>query len=395
MAERFKFSQSRVRELQATPGKQTEYYDEEQKRLGIRVSSKGRKTFFILKRINGRLIRVTVGLFPDMNVDDARKKTMELLLEMDKGVNPNLEKKQLRELYRDKSNTLSAVFDRFMKDGMERIDKPFRPDTIRSYRYNFKHLAEWHRLRVEEITPGMVRARHKNLGASSGKYAANRTMALLKLLFNHAAIELGRKIDNPAAGLKMFTESPRRGRLEADHVPGFFKAIADVPGNTCKDLFTLLIFTGLRKSDAMSLRWENLDLEKKSLHIVTSKTDNPLDIPLASYLADLLKARKAASNSPWVFPTQSRSGHATNTSMFVREIKSRGVTVYPHLLRKTFTTIATAVGCPAVYTDTLTSHVPRGITDRHYIWPSVEEMRLHVEAIAAEILRRAVQCPEV
>ena len=41
-------------------GKQVDYFDGELKGFGVRVSSSG-KTYFVIKRVNGRKVRVTIG----------------------------------------------------------------------------------------------------------------------------------------------------------------------------------------------------------------------------------------------------------------------------------------------------------------------------------------------
>jgi len=388
MPERIRFTQAKIKELQPIPGKQAEIWDDEIPRFGVRVSLNS-KTFFVMCRVNGRLIRATVGKFPEMNVDNARKEAMKMLVEMGKGSNPNIEKKRRRIQNTSKEGVLSEVFEGFLKVGRK---TPPKKGTISAYRSSFKKLATWHRLRIDDITPEMIRAKHAEIGTTNGTYAANHAMGLLRTLYVHA-IESGLcQIDkNPVDILRgrWFKESARRGVLGEDQFSAFFKAIADAPGDTCNDLFTLLLFTGLRKGDAMALRWSDIDFEKQSLHIITEKTNEPLDVPLSEYLVKILETRKTTATSQWLFPSNSRAGHVTNTQFMVDEISKRGVTIYPHLLRKTFSTLAAATGCPTVFVDILTAHIPSGVTGKNYIFPSIKQLRPFVEAISEEILRHA------
>ena len=103
---------------------------------------------------------------------------------------------------------------------------------------------------------------------------------------------------------------------------------------------------------------------------------------------DLLARRKERAPSPWLFPTDSKAGHLLSTSQYNKELKGLGVRVYPHLLRKTFTTIAASL-IPVAMVDCLTGHVPQNVTGRHYTFPSVGKLRAHTETVTAEILRLA------
>jgi len=116
-----------------------------------------------------------------------------------------------------------------------------------------------------------------------------------------------------------------------------------------------------------------------------------LDISLES--ADLSTLKRpdvnpvSRINSPlWIFPSNSRKGHLTGTAFLSDQIVAQGVKVYPHYLRKTFTTAA-ALCCKGDIVDILTDHVAQGVTAKHYTAPSVEQLRPSIERITAELLR--------
>ena len=87
-----------------------------------------------------------------------------------------------------------------------------------------------------------------------------------------------------------------------------------VEGGGCRagilrDFLLMALFTGMRRGELMRLRWENVDLAARTLHLPTTKTGDPLNLPLATYLADLLtKRKKQAGRSPFVFPARARMG---------------------------------------------------------------------------------------
>lgn len=384
MPERISFTEKRIEDLKPTPGKQVEYFDTKDRLFGIRVSPGGRKTFFVKKRVHGRLIRVSLG--EGISLLKAREAYHDALEQLRKGINPNLDKKRKTADNADKSGLLSAVFDSYL---LNTRDGNLKEVSRRNYRYNFKHLDAWHNKRVEDITPAMVQERFKDITRESGTYSANRVISLLKYLMSHSMKTLNRPSTNPAIGIKFNGEYPRREAMPPEDLPAFVAALDAVKGDVGADLYKLLLFTGLRKSEAMGLKWTDIDLEKKSLGLTDTKNGKPLCIPLSGFVCSLLGGRKRkVQGSVWVFPTQSRTGHVTNTGNFDRQVLEQGVRVYPHLLRKTFTTAAVALSIPTAFVDVLTGHIPLGVTGRHYTAPNIEQLRPFTEEITAELLRQ-------
>ncbi|ABK99744.1 tyrosine-type recombinase/integrase [Pelobacter propionicus] len=381
MPEKIRLTQKRVADLQPVAGKQFDVWDAEQPRFAVRVSPRGRKTFFVMRRVKGKLVRATVGTFPEMNVDTARKMAAEMLVSMTAGVNPNIERKRERAQQKDKSRLLSAVFDSYLASGGK--DGDIKASTKAAYRSAFRRLEKWQELKIDEIESEMVEQLHVSIVKDCGGYAANHSIGLLRALMKFAKVE-----GNPAADVAWAKETPRREAMPPEAIPGFLKALDQLKGDNGSDLFRVLLFTGMRKSEAMGLRWIDIDLENKSLHIEETKTGPPLNIPISGHLAAILEKRKERISSPWVFPSNSRVGHLTNDQQFCRELAALGVRVYPHLLRKTFTTIAASL-IPGAMVDCLTGHVPQDVTGRHYTFPSVGQLRPHTEAVTKEILSLA------
>lgn len=388
MADKIRLTERKIADLIPTPGKQYEVWDQEQPRFGIRVSPGGRKVFFVLQRVNGRIVRSTVGVFPEKPLKDARRDAAALLVSMQSGINPNIDKKQKRIENTDKRGILSAVFESYLASGG--LDGNIKNLTKRGYRYNFKHLQVWESKRVEDITPALVKKRFEEITRDSGTYAANRAMGLLHYLMSYSIKNLKRPTINPVADIKFHKESPRRVNVAPETMPAFIAALDNIKGDSGSDLYKLLLFTGLRKSNAMELKWSAIDLDKKTLYVAVTKNGEPLYIPLSAFVVGMLTTRKAKTQgSLWVFPSQSRTGHLTNTSNFDRQITEQGVKISPHMLRKRYTTTAKLI-CPGFVVDILTSHVPTGsVTDKNYTIPSPEELRPFVEQITAELLRLA------
>jgi integrase len=319
-------------------------------------------------------------------VDTARTDAAAILVKMQKGENPNAQKKQKREQLADMRGILSAVFESYLAAGGR--DGKIKATTRAAYRSAFKRLKTWHGLRVEEISAEMVKRLHAEIGKTKGEYAANHTIGLLRSLMAYSMENYNRPEVNPTTRVKWFKETPRREAMAPENIPAFLKALDELKGDNGADLFRVLLFTGMRKGEAMPLKWSDVDLVNHSLHVEDTKGGTSLDIPISEHLAAILRKRKERIDSKWIFPSNSRVGHVTNTAQYCREIGELGVKVYPHLLRKTFTTIAASI-VPGAMVDCLTGHVPQDVTGRHYTFPSVGQLRPHTEAVTAAILEMA------
>jgi hypothetical protein len=110
-----------------TPGRtaQKRYYDDSMKGFGVRVTSGGTKAFFIEKLIKNKLSRITIGRYPELTVEMARKEAQKLLGQIATGIDPVAEKRaeKMRQI------TLSDVFNDYIQ-----VRKSLKHNTL----YNYK-----------------------------------------------------------------------------------------------------------------------------------------------------------------------------------------------------------------------------------------------------------------
>lgn len=386
MSEKIALTEKRLKDLQPVPGKQLEVWDTALAHFGVRVSPGGTKTFTVVRRVLGKVVRVMIGRSPEVPLIKAREEAEELLIKMRKGINPNFETQSQRAAANDTRLLLPILLEKYLADGGKY--GRLKDSTKSAYWSMFKRLEPIHNRKVDDITASAVTDLQRRINTINGPSAANGSMRLLRSLISFSQKMYDKPEKNPMKGITWYKENPRREALPPEDTAGFLQALVKIKGNNAADLLNLILFTGMRKSEAMGLTWGNVDLVKGSLRIENTKNGNPLGIPLSKYVINLLKERKEYSNSKWIFPSNSRSGHATNTHQFVRELKGQGVTIYPHLLRKTFTTVG-ALLVPHVCVELLTGHIPQDITGKFYTFPSIEELRPHTETITRELLRRA------
>jgi integrase len=276
------------------------YYDTETAALAMRVMAGGTKTFIVYRKVNGRPVRVTIGRFPDVTIDVAQNEASEIKTQLRKGEDPNAKKKALRH-----GTTFEELFTQYLEQHAKKHKKTWQEDENTYHRY----LTGFSKKPLALITKADIERLHTKMGNENGKYAANRTLALLSSVFNKA-IDWKWEGTNPTLGIKKFKEKSRQRFLDRDELPRFFEALAEMPNENARDYILVSLLTGARKTNVLSMQWDNVNLETGVWHIPTTKNDEPHSVPLVDSLVDLLRNRKKKYPGRFVFPSEtSRSGH--------------------------------------------------------------------------------------
>ena len=383
MSEKLKFTQHSVKNLQLSDNtKQSDFWDTDQAGFGIRVGAKS-KTFFVASRVKGRMVRSTVGKFPAMNVDDARKRARHMLVDMLDGVNPNDAKKDIGK----PSLTLGAVFTSYLS-----TRKGLSEGTASVYRGTFdRHLSLWKNRSVDEISSQMVVDHHLAIGTSKGKNVANQSMRLLRAVMNFARSSYGVPKENPVAIMSQvrawYKDGVRSNIIKAADMPLFFREVSALGNETVRDYLMLVIFTGLRRNEAMGLRWEDVDLESETLTVHGTKNGEDHTIPLSVHLIRLLAGRQDRwGKEGYVFPTWAKSGHLTNVQHALRDLRGKGLNFTLHDLRRTFITTAESLDISSYVVKRLANHKQTDITGKHYIVHDIDRLREPMRKISAALL---------
>lgn len=299
--ERVNFTRQKLDKLPTPPkGKRYSYADKKINGLIIRVTHNGHKSFHIYKKWQGRPIRVTLGKYPDLSVENARKEAYKILGQFTTGKNPNIEKQKIRQ-----DLTLKQVFDDYLERHAKKHKKTWEYDDKQFNRY----LSSWKNKRLSTITRQDIERIHKKIGDENGIYSANRLLSLLKTMFNKA-VQWGWEGTNPAQGVKKYKEKSRDRFLQPTELPKFLKALNQETSTTIKDYILILLLTGARRGNVLSMMWDEIDFKRAIWRIPETKNGESLDIPLVDDAVSILKRRKRDVMSEWVFPSvTSQSGH--------------------------------------------------------------------------------------
>ncbi len=350
--------------------------------FGLRVGARS-KVFFAEGNVHRRTRRVTIGRADVLSAEKARKEAAQLLAKMARGVDPNAELKKAAE----RSLSLEQAFEQFFKN---------RPHlskiTLDAYRRTYRlYLATWRNKPIAEITRSMVLARHRAIAEKHGEVTANNAMRHLRSIYNFTAAACEEMPPNPVQiltqGRSWFKERRRSGLIRSEDLPNWWRAVqCEAPAG--RDILTVAILTGMRRSEILGLRWEHIDLKAARLDIPITKNGDPLELPLSPYLVKLLKTRrKLVGKADWVFPGRGNRSHQTETKRLVARVKfASGIDFTLHDLRRTFITIAEGLDVPYYALKRLLNHRISGDVTSGYIVSTADRLREPMEKVTAAIL---------
>lgn len=299
------FTKKAIEELPA-PTRNTRFYfhDTKQQGLSIYVTKSGARTFFVRNKLHGRDDRIVLGRYPDLSIENARKLASKMRGEIVMGKDPQKEKRSIRN---------EMKFGELFETYMERYSKRHK----RSWRYDErevnKFLSHWFRRKISVITQDDVYRLFHKIADENGIYQANRMLERIRAIYNKA-IEWGWEGRNPALGIKKFREKSRDRFLLPEEVSRFFAALAQEENVTARDFILMALLTGARKSNVLSMRWQDISLQNEIWRIPDTKNGEPHNVPLSPQALEILHKRKQIQKlcdqqSPYVFPGEGKEGH--------------------------------------------------------------------------------------
>lgn len=372
------------------PGeKRYDVYDDETGPGGVRglvvtVQPSGVRTWYLIRKIRGRVERVRIGRVEDLDPEKARKKAAKINAQVVDGRSPAAERRAVRA-----EMTLAELWALFQ---VRRATKRSLPTDTRRY----KHLAGLANRKVSAISHADVSALLARITSSSGPIAANRVRALLHSIFA-VGIEAGLAIPNPVQGTARNAEHSKSRYLEPDELRRFWRAVLAEPEDDTRVFLQLALLTAARGSTVASARWSDIDLKSAVWHVPpeSMKAGKPLDLPLAKRAVEILQERAdaAGDGAEWVFhSSRNESGHLASVPRegWARVIGAAGIAgVTPHDLRRTHATYGLAAGIPIEVLGKALGHTPIGGVTAIYAQADLALVRLAVERTVAAILKVA------
>jgi integrase len=354
------FTKKRLDAMRCAPGEPRAYfYDGKVRGLALAVTPKGKKSFLLYRKVAGRPERITIGPYPDLSLEQARKDAEKLNGKIASGDNPAEKRRNVRD-----EDTLQQLFDLYAANVKHRRALP---EHERRFRV---HLSKWRHRKISSITPADVMALHTRLGFKrsierpstpgepakkprliGGPYAANRILELLGVMFA-VANRNGWRGENPTLGVESFPETKRTRFLKAEEIRPFLEAVDKEPDTTIRDFVLLSLLTGARRRNVQSMRWDEIDWARATWVIPSQKAKEgeAIQVVLSDQALDVLRSRRPdeddETQSEWVFPSRGRTGHLVEPKTAWKGIVARAglKDLHLHDLRRTLGSWQAATG---------------------------------------------------
>lgn len=283
----------------ASPGDRNHYRDTREPALRLEVTEKGKKTYKVYRKAKGRPVRYTIGDVRDWTLSEARREAARVNSLLGRGINPNIEKRRIRE---------EITFGKMLDEYIERYSKKHRQSWENDRHEIARFVSHWFSRRLSSIGFDEVQRLHQKVGRENGKVIANRLIARIRGIYNKA-VEWGWQGDNPALRVKPYREHSRDRFIQPGELPFFFEALHAEENETARDYILLSLFTGARKSNVLSMCWTDIDFERHVWRMPETKNGEPLTIPLSQEAIDLLLRRRELTNGKWVLPSERTDDH--------------------------------------------------------------------------------------
>jgi integrase len=355
--------------------------------FGLRVTAAGARSFVLSYRTrDGRARRLTIGDLGPWTVVAARAEANELRRKIDQGDDPLGEIQAERD-----AETVGELAARFLTEHGTRL----RPKSLIDYRRIIDHhvLPALGRHKVKSVTFSDIDRLHRKISATA-PYQANRCLAVLSKMFA-LAVRWHMRADNPCRDVSRNKERARERYLTSDELVRLMATLDAYPDQRVASIFRLLLLTGSRRGEVLSMRWDDVDLGTGTWikpHTRTKLGEQhtiPLSAPARAVLASLLDDTPDASG--FIFPAGrgARGPMRTVEKPWKAICKAAGLTgVRVHDLRHSYASQLASSGVGLYTIGKLLGHKKPSTTAR-YSHLTDDALRQATERAGAAISRRA------
>ncbi len=321
------------------------YWDRHLPGFGVRVYATGSKVYIAHARSGGKTRRVTIGRHGAWSTERARREAGALIADIKAGRTPG---RPGADSASATGPTIAGLADDYMT---RHVALRCKPSTQRSCRHILDRflLPRFGALRVGEITPDHVAALHYRLRETP--IMANQTVSLLSRLFLRAAASGNAPPGgNPCRFIRKYPARSRERFLSEQEYDRLGAALDELEGAgrvlaSAAAAIRLLMLTGCRRNEILTLKWEDVDLEHDELRLRDAKT-GARAVPLSPTARGVLTAIPRQPGNPWVIFGREPGTHLANlnSSWQVARREAGLEDMRLHDLRHSFASRALALG---------------------------------------------------
>ena len=397
--------------LDSLPRKQDrdlQIMDDELKRFGVRIRSKGGASFFVRYSLpDGKQRRLTLGKVGAMTPDEARRLAIQRLSEADRGQDPSGDKKERRlalsvselcDAYLDAARS-GLVFTRFGRPkrsstiaiDVGRIERHIKPLIGHRKATSLKRVDV--QLLYEQIAKGATAAKARTRArgvarVTGGTGTAARVVELIGGIWTWAEKREIVEGANPAHGIDRARSQPKDRVLSPQELRALGYAINQKKQThpMISAAILLIAVSGLRRDEALGLRWDEIDEHSQSLRLKETKTGRSVR-PLSKAALEIIKGQE--KRSIYVFPRKDGKAPFSMKKPIADVFDAADLNdARAQVLRRTFASTAAELNFGDSTISELLGHSRRGVTERHYVRRPDQVVLAAANKVAETILNR-------
>ncbi|NPU86384.1 MAG: tyrosine-type recombinase/integrase [Syntrophaceae bacterium] len=284
-----------------------------------------------------------------------------------------------------KPKPLKVPFDKFSEQYLKFSKDNKKPSSSLRDESSMKHLSRYFSgKKLSEISPFLLekyKMDRKREGAMEA--TINREMGCMRHMFTMAE-KWGKAQGNPVRQVKFLKEPKEADRiLSAEEEERLLEVVRT--GAKSKHLEAIIITalnTGMRKSEILNLKWDNVDLNNRVITVEHTKNGEIRRIPMNKRLTTVLKNVKSGSRFDYVFSEDGKPYGDVKTGWWAA-LRKAGIDNFRfHDLRHTFGSRLGMAGVDIKTIQELMGHRDISMTMR-YSHPTSEHKMKAVEILGS------------
>ena len=384
-----KINKSFIVSLKASTDKQKYFWDDDLKGFGVRFQGSTKSYIVMYRNAEGKQRMLTLGRVDKLTPEEARTLAKDKLADAVKGKDPASEKRQAKEVL-----TITELCEWYMREGTHhkkastlasdkgRIEMHIKP-LIGNMSVKALKRADVEKFMFEIMKGDKIKKTVKSdkkrgySRVTGGEATSARTVQLLGAILEFARIR--ELIDtNPAHGVKKPASKKKDVFLTIEQIKelGTLLRLLEEQGEnkTAINATKMLLLTGCRRNEILSLKWEYIDFKNKCFRFPDTKTGKQVRA-FGQGALNLLSDLKQQSKSEWVFPSNISKGHFVGLPKVLKRIKDIinpetnkpyiGKDVCIHNLRHSFASLGADMGFTEFSLAGLLGHRLGSVTNRY------------------------------
>lgn len=330
------------------------------------INANGSKYWRLKYRYAGKEKMLSIGVYPDISLADARQKRDAARKLLAAGSDPG-EVKKAEKLAQKLSfdNTFDAIAREWHKQKADRWSPRYRDEIIDTFEKDiFPYIGQ---RPIAEIKPMELLEALRRMEKRGALEKMRKVRQRCGEVFRYAIVT-GRAEYNPAPDLATALATPKKTHfpfLTAEELPHFLKDLAGYTGSIITKTATqIIMLTGVRTQELRFARWEDIDFEKRLWEIPAEvmKMKRPHIVPLSDQVIALFESLKPVTGMyALVFigrndRTKPISKESVNQVIELLGYKGR---LTGHGFRHTMSTILHEEGFNSAWIETQLAHVDK------------------------------------